>query len=456
MFSFRRFSALAAVFLLSLFAVFSAAAAEPVSPGSVMKAFSALVDKAAEDAGYLDPEQVARIRTQAEKIFPLHPEIPSREAARLDREGEQAFISGEIRKKFSRSAAEVREELEKKAATLFPLFEKGVKVEITYRRGKYHAKGVYYGRAGDYLRIGGTSVPVRDLSEDDLRKFDSEKNKAVKTAYIQAECGEYEAKRQAAMRNLKEQWDNGREERRFKLGYLRFARKWRSGGQVLDELVRRKNRDLLQAVREKAEKLAARNNFSGAEKILRRFVSAHPDSSAELEPDLKRLHHAASLERSRAALAAAGTISDPGEALAFLEKFLADDPDSPGAPKIRAAMAELESKVREQEKCREAISSARKLKTEDSCAFLEQFMSEYTDYCGIKEVKAFYQAERKKLDRKRCERVLEDARKTDSDEQAVKLLEHFLEDQPDCDGIEAVREACRERKARLEKKENGN
>ena len=66
-----------------------------------------------------------------------------------------------------------------------------------------------------------------------------------------------------------------------------------------------------------------------------------------------------------------------------------------------------------------------------------------------------YQTEKKKVDRKRCAQILEEARKIGSDEQAVELLEQFLEDQGDCDGIDAVREACRQRRARMEKNGNG-
>jgi len=455
MFSIRYFAALAVLFLLPCSGVFSAHAATPGDPTEIIHSFSALVDEEAAGVDYLEEEQVSRIRARAGELFPLRPKVSAGEAARIEKEGEKAFLAEEIRKTFPRSEAEVRQDAEKEAADLFPFFEKGDRAEVTYRFGKYHAKGVYYGQKGEYLLIGGTSVPVRDLKEEELRKFDPEKNKAAREAHVRTKCKEHAEKRQAALRDLQELWDHGREDRRFRLGYLRFLRKWRSGEQLLDELVRRKNRELLQAVRERSEKLVRIGDLGGADQILQRFLTAHPALASELEPDRQRLRQAAAEERSREALAAAGRIPDPDEARSFLEKFLADDPGTPCAAEIRSTMATLEIRSGELKKCREAIGSAGKLKSGDACAFLEHFISEYSDYFGIDEVKAVYQIERKKVERLRCARVLDEARRIGSDEQAVQLLEHFLEDQGDCDGIESVREACRERRARMEKNGNG-
>ena len=78
-------------------------------------------------------------------------------------------------------------------------------------------------------------------------------------------------------------------------------------------------------------------------------------------------------------------------------------------------------------------------------------MSEYSDYSGMEDVKTYYQTRKKEGERKRCARILEMAGRTGSDEQAVRILEQFLEDQPDCEGIDAVRDALRKRQAALEK-----
>lgn len=75
-------------------------------------------------------------------------------------------------------------------------------------------------------------------------------------------------------------------------------------------------------------------------------------------------------------------------------------------------------------------------------------MAEYSDYCGMEEVKAFYAARKTEGDRRRCARILKLAEQTPSDEEAVGILERFLEDHPDCEGIGSVREACRKRRAK--------
>ena len=449
------FAALAVVCFFLSPGLPSAFAAAPGCPADVMRSFSELVEKEAEAAGYLEEKQVIRLRAQAEEIFPLHPKVSIGEAARLDREGEKTFLNEEIRKKFPRHDAEYRRAVEKEAEALFPLYGKGAHVEVSYRFGKYHAKGVYYGRKGEYLQIGAASVPVRDLSEEELRKFDPEKNREARSSYIKAKCDEFAEKKQAALRALKEQWDAGQEDRRFKLGYLYFFGKWQSGEQLLDELIRMKNSSLLQALRVKSEDLARSGDLAGAEQVFQRFLTDHPALSSELEPDRQRLKRSTVEERSRIALETAGKMSDPGEARAFLEKFLADNPGSPSAAKILSVVTELEIREGELKRCRETIESARKLEPENACLFLEHFISEYSDYFGIGEVKALYQTEKKETERKRCAQILEEARQITSDEQAVQLLERFIEDQPDCDGIEAVREACRERQARLEKNGDG-
>ena len=429
-------------------------AAEPGGPADVIRSFSDLVDRAAESAEYLEAEHAARIRIEAEKIFPLLPSVSSKEAARMDREGEKAFLAEELRKEFPVSDTEIRHAMEKEAETLFPLYEKGEKVNVSYRFGKYHASGVYYGKKGEYLQIGRASVPIQDLSEEELRKFDPARNKEVRSAYILEKCREYTEKKQSAARTLKVRWDSGRDDRRFKLGFFRFSQKWYTGEQLLEELIDRKNREFLQALKEKAEHLAQSGDFSGADQILQDFLTRHPALTSELEPIREKLRLSAGEDRCRAALKEAEAMSDPAQAQAFLEKFLAGDPDSPGSAKIRSAIASLEIRAGEQKKCRETIESARKLEPEDACALLEHFMSEYAGYSGMDEVNTFYQARKKEGERKRCARILDSADRAGSEEEAVRILEQFLEDQPECDGIEAVREALRKRQARLE--ENGN
>ena len=97
-------------------------AAEPGGSADVIRAFTCLVEKEAEGIDYLEAENEARIRTEAEKIFPLRPSVSSKEAARMDREGEKAFLEDELSKVFPLSEAENRRIAEKEAETVFPLY----------------------------------------------------------------------------------------------------------------------------------------------------------------------------------------------------------------------------------------------------------------------------------------------------------------------------------------------
>lgn len=452
MLAFRTFAGWMTALLLCVRIVCSALlAAEPGGPADVIRSFSELVDREAGSAEYLEAEDAARIRIEAEKIFPLLPSVSSKEAAKMDRDGEKAFISKELKKEFPVSDTEIRRSVEKEAETLFPLYEKGEKANVSYRFGKYHADGIFYGKKGEYLQIGRTSVPIQDLPEEELRKFDPARNKQARSAYILEKCRDYTEKKQSAVRTLKVRWDSGRDDRRFKLGFFRFSQKWYTGEQLLEELILKKNRELLQSVREKAEQQAQSGDFSGADQILQDFLTRHPALTSELEPVREKLRLSAGESRTAAALKEAEAISDPVQARAFLEKFLAEAPDSPGSAKIRSAMAALEIRAAEQKKCHETIESARKLEPEDACALLEHFLSEYAGYSGMEEVNAFYQTRKKEGERKRCARILESADRAGSDEEALRILEQFLEDQPECDGIDAVREALRKRQARLDK-----
>ena len=87
MFVKRCFAALSSVAFFLFSGSSPAFAAAPECPADVMRSFSALVEKEAETAGYLEEEQVTRLRTQAEEIFSLHPKVSIGEAIRLDNEG---------------------------------------------------------------------------------------------------------------------------------------------------------------------------------------------------------------------------------------------------------------------------------------------------------------------------------------------------------------------------------
>ena len=448
----------AAALLCARTAFCPAGAADMPSAGStdVLRAFKDLVEKESEGLDYLEPDDISRIREQAEKIFPLQPAVSSKEAVRRDREGEKAYLAGELQKAFPLTDAEVRRSAEKESQTVYPLYEKGDMAEVSYRFGKYHAKGIYYGRTGDYLKIGKTSVPVPDLPDEELRKFEPERNRKARDAFILQKCGDFAEKKRAAVRELKTRWADGREERRFQLGFLRFSQKWLSGEQILDELLRRKNHELLKSLRDKASRTAKSGDLSGAKNIFQDFLSRHPALSSELKPDLDALDRTDGENRVRTALEQAAAISDPDQAQVFLKKLFADDPGPAESAKIRSALAELEIRSGERKKCRETIESARALEPEDACSLLEHFMAEYSDYCGMEEVKAFYAARKKEGDRRRCDRILKLAEQTRSDEEAAGILERFLEDHPDCEGIESVREACRKRRAKQRTGDSGD
>ena len=303
---------------------FSAFAEEPpVGPSDVIRLFTDLVEKEAQGVDYLEPEDVERIRLGALDIFPLEPTVPAKEAARKDREGEMAFLAEELRKEFPLSDAEFRQAAEKEAEALFPLYERGDQAAVTYRFGKYSAKGVYYGKRGDYLLIGETTVPIPDLPEEELRKFDAQKTRQARDAFIQKKCGEYAEKKRIAARDMRERWVSGREERRFKLGFLRYAQKWYTGERLLDELVRRKNLDLLQNVREKAARTAASGDFPGARKILQDFLARHPALTPELKDVMEELARAESEARSRTERKEAKKMTDPEQARKDVEKMVA-------------------------------------------------------------------------------------------------------------------------------------
>lgn len=160
-------------------------------------------------------------------------------------------VKGEVDKKFPESVESIRKREEKKAEKKYPVYKKGDKVVVTYRKGRrfYRVRGTFYGMGqGGTIQVDSHVISLRDLDSSTLPKFSMAVNVSARRAMVDKVVMAYHRDRFAYEKSLVDKIVENQRKENEKNGFIYYPvldeTKFRSTIPRQDKLLKEKKKQL--------------------------------------------------------------------------------------------------------------------------------------------------------------------------------------------------------------------